>query len=100
MPIPVASTQRSPSRLTIRPASGAETNRTRANTEMTAPAAKLLTPNSRANNGIEGATTPKPRATEKATAVRTTTSGGSEPNGLRSARTRPPLSGDRITAAA
>ena len=95
MPIPVASTHRSPRRLTSRPASGAEANRTSANTETTAPAAKLLTPNSRANSGIEGATTPKPRATEKATAVRTATSGGSEAKGLRRARIRPPTLADR-----
>src|SRR6478609_11714404 len=95
MPIPVASTHRSPRRSTIRPATGAEANRTSANTDTTAPAAKLLTPNSLANSGIAGATTPKPRATEKATAVRTATSGGSEAKGFRRARIRPPTLADR-----
>ena len=91
MPIPVASTTRSPRRLTNRPATGAEAKRTSANTEMTAPAAKLLTPKSLANSGIAGARIPKPRATEKATAVRTATSGGRDPKGLRRARIRPPI---------
>src|SRR5476649_592899 len=91
MPIPVARTTRSPRRLTSRPATGADTKRTNANTEMTAPAAKLLTPKFLANSGIAGATIPKPRATENATAVRTATSGGRDPKGLRRARIRSPI---------
>src|SRR5476649_2292476 len=96
MPIPVARTTRSPRRLTSRPATGADTKRTNANTEMTAPAAKLLTPKFLANSGIAGATIPKPRATENATAVRTATSGGRDPKGLRG-RIRPHiLAGGRL----
>jgi len=83
MPIPLASTSRSPRRSTNRPATGAEAKRTSANTEMTAPAAKLLTPKSLANRGIAGASIPNPSATENATAVSTATSGGNDPNGLR-----------------
>src|SRR5665811_1262284 len=91
MPIPVASTRRSPKRLTNLPAPGADAKRTSANTEMTAPAAKLLTPKSLANSGMAGARIPKPRATENATAVRTATSGGRDPKGLRRARIRGPI---------
>ncbi len=81
MPIPEASTTRSPRRLTNRPATGAEAKRTSAKTEMTAPAARLLTPKALANNGIAGATMPNPSATENATAVSTATSGGRDPKG-------------------
>src|SRR5674536_111776 len=49
---------------------------------MTAPAAVRPTPNCRANSGIAGATTPKPTATEKATAASTPTSRGSPRVGL------------------
>jgi len=51
----------------------------------------LLTPKFLANSGIAGATIPKPRATENATAVRTATSGGRDPKGLRRARIRAPI---------
>src|SRR5450631_1587100 len=70
---------------------GAEAKRTRANTEMTAPAARLVTPKFLANSGMAGATIPKPSATEKATTVRTATSGGRDPKGFRGARIRAPI---------
>ena len=96
MPIPVDITSRSPIRFTKRPATGAEAKRTSAKTEITPPAEKLLTPNSLANSGIAGATIPKPRATENATAVRTATSGGRDPKGLRGVRIRLPLLAGRF----
>lgn len=74
---------RSPYRSTNRPPPRADTKRISAKAEMTAPAAVLPTPNERANSGIAGATTPKPTATETATAARTVTSRGSPVNGLR-----------------
>src|SRR5450631_736806 len=97
IPIPVAMTMRSPTRLTRRPANGAVSRRISANADTTALASALLTPKCLANSGIAGATMPKPRATEKATAERTATSGGR----LRSGRRRQRGGGrGSVTAAA
>jgi len=49
---------------------------------MTAPTAKLETPNDLAKSGMAGMMTPKPMATEKETAVRTATSLGSPSKGF------------------
>src|SRR5690242_20311932 len=84
IPMPVASTIRSPNRSTMRPATGANTSRMTANAATTENAAVLSTPNCLANRLIAGATIPNPRATENATAVRTATSGGRSRSGLRS----------------
>ena len=73
---PVDSTERSLKRLIIAPAAGELMNRTSANTLMTELAARAETPKVRANTGMAGARMPKPRATQKATAVTTPTSSG------------------------
>ena len=77
MPMPVARTTRSPSRLTRLPPAKAETKRMRAKTLMTDDAAKLETPKVLAKTGMAGARMPKPSATKNATAVSTATSRGS-----------------------
>ena len=73
---PVTKTVRSPHRSTMAPDSGEVTKRTRAKTEMTALAWSAVTSKARAKTGRAGARMPNPRATQKATAERTATSGG------------------------
>ena len=90
MPMPVASTIRSPRRSTSRPPPSAETSRIRAKTEMTAPAWMLSTPKSLANTGMAGATMPNPRATAEGDGGEDRTSGGSCRHGFPE---RPPSAG-------
>ncbi len=70
-------THRSPRRSTSTPASGEVMKRTRAKAEMTALACSAVTSKVRAKTGRTGMRMPKPRATQKATPVRTATSRGS-----------------------
>src|SRR5436190_17269632 len=81
MAMPRVKMMRSPTASTRRPHPSAETNRIRANAEITAPTAVLPTPKECANSGIAGATTPNPMATATATAASTATSRGSPRNG-------------------
>ena len=98
--MPTARTRRSPIRLTSRPLPSADTRRMKANAEITAPAAVRPTPNSRAYDGMAGATTPKPTATAKATAVRTPTSRGRPAKGWRRVLTGATLTGPADAGAA
>src|SRR5579859_4320498 len=82
-PMPNDNITRSPNAFTSRPTNGAVTSRITANALMTALAAVLPTPNWRANNGIAGATTPKPSATMNATTISARTSAGSTPKEVR-----------------
>src|SRR3954464_14466338 len=83
MPMPVASTRRSPTESMSRPVGNAKTIRRNANALMTEAAAALPTPKSRANTGSAGATIPKPSATKNATTTRTPTSRGRSARGER-----------------
>src|SRR3954463_12026269 len=83
MPMPVASTRRSPTESMSRPVGKAKTIRRNANALMTEAAAALPTPKSRANTGSAGATIPKPSATKNATTTRTPTSRGRSARGER-----------------
>ncbi len=78
--MPVASTARSPNRLTNRPPGRPVARRMNANADTTAPTAALPTPNSLAKTGMAGDWMPKPTATVNATAVRILTSRGSSRN--------------------
>src|SRR3954451_5445826 len=90
MPMPVASTRRSPTESMSRPVGNAKTIRRNANALMTEAAAALPTPKSRANTGSAGATIPKPSATKKATTTRTPTSRGRSARGERGTRSSSP----------
>src|SRR3954454_18832552 len=95
MPMPVASTSRSPTESIRRPVGSANAMRRNANALMTAAAAALPTPKSRAKTGSAGATIPKPRATKNATTTRTPTSRGRSARGERG--TQPSSPGHRLT---
>lgn len=73
---PEASTTRSPTFSIKKPLIGDEINLVSANTETTVLAANAVTPKERANNGIAGATMPKPSATENAIEASTQIAGG------------------------
>ena len=76
MKMPSAKITRSPARLIMRPQNGAVTRRIRANTETTAPTARLSTPKLRAKTCNTGINTPKPTATQNAISPSTMTSRG------------------------
>src|SRR5450755_2707196 len=80
MPMPVASTTRSPMASTRRPTPSAEASRMKANADSTAPTSARPTPKWCANSGMTGATMPNPTATLNATAASTATSFGRSPN--------------------
>ena len=73
---PIQSTLRSPILLTNQPLGAALTKRISAKTLITELAANAETSKDWAKTGMIGATIPNPSATQKATAVRTGTSGG------------------------
>src|SRR3954468_13295271 len=99
MPMPVASTRRSPTESMSRPVGNAKTIRRNANALMTEAAAALPTPKSRANTGSAGATMPKPSATKNATTTSTPTSRGRSARGERGTRSSSPAHPDAVTHA-